>query len=135
MASLNAKPQEIIITQGVRFGGAVAILPVALWSIYAGFKSFRANLKIVLPVFFLWNAFTLFLYGAFGIWDFLKLGGIYEAFSMSLISLANGKYKVLTYIAAYLLEALFITAGVLLGRHFDKKKGLSEETTEEIVTE
>ncbi len=134
LVSPDAISQELI-TQGVHFGGIIAMLPVALWSIYAGFKSFRANLKIVLPVFLLWNAFTLFLNGAFGLWDFLKLGGIYRAFSMGLISLTGGKYLLVSYIASYLLEALFITAGVFLGRYFNKKKGLQKEPFEDIVNE
>ncbi len=134
LASPEALSQELI-TKGVRFGGVIAMLPVALWSIYAGFKSFRTNLKITLPIFFLWNAFTLFLNGAFGLWDFLKLGGIYRAFSLGLISLTDGKYKWVTYIGAYLLETLFITAGVLLGRYVYKKKELTFEITENAIEE
>ncbi len=128
-------PMGYLNREGQIFGWTVSMLPVALWSIYAGFKSFRTNLKIALPVFLLWNAFTVFLNGAFGLWDFLKLGGIFRAFSTGLIVITDGKYKWFVYIGAYLLEALFITAGVLLGRHFYKKKELTFEITENAIEE
>ncbi len=135
IATSPRAPMGYLTREGQIFGWAVSMLPVALWSIYAGFKSFRTNLKITLPIFLLWNAFTVLLNSAFGLWDFLKLGGIFRAFSMGLIVMTDGKYKWFVYIVAYLLEALLITAGVFLGRYFNKRKALKGENPREITVE
>ncbi len=123
-------PLEYLEKKGMGFSWIIAMLVVALWYIYAGFKSFRLNLKITLTSFLLWDALGIFLWVVFEKMILLSLSGGYMAFSMVLIDIANGKHKWLTYIGAYLLETLFITAGVLLGRHFNKKKVLPEKIAE-----
>ncbi len=126
---------EYFSKEGSRLGWIIAMLPVALWYIYAGYKSFRANLKITLPIFLLWNVVAVFFSIAFGLSDIINLCGGYGAFSNGMIAALGEKYNYLAFIIAYLLEALFITGGVLLGRYFDRKKHSSKEIQEVVTAE
>ncbi len=121
--------------EGYRLGWIIAMLPVALWYIYAGYKSFRTNLKLTLPIFFLWNTLGIFLWHAFDLNKCLELCGGYGVFLCGMATFIDGKYQYIAYISAYILEALFITGGVLLGRCIDKKKELPEEIQEVAIAE
>ncbi len=128
-------PLGYLSKEGVRLGWIISMLPVALWYIYAGFKSFRLNLKIILPIFLLWDILGIVLWRVFKAWKLLEINGGYFAFHEGLSYITKDRYLFLVCISAYLLEALFITAGVFLGRYFNKKKVITKETSCEIVTE
>lgn len=123
-------PLGYLANEGAHLGWIISMLPVALWYIYAGFKSFHLNLKITLPIFLLWDALGIFLWRALKMWDLFKLCGGYVVFFNGIGNILNGKHMIPACIFAYILETLFMTAGVLLGRHFNKKKVLPEEIAE-----
>ncbi len=128
-------PMGYLSKEGVRLGWIISMLPVSLWYIYAGFKSFRTNLKITLPVVLLWDALGVFLWYIFKSWKLLAVNGGYFAFLEGICYITEDRYLLLSFIVAYILEVLFITAGVLLGRYFNKRKALKGENPKEIVSE
>ncbi len=115
---------------GFKWGFLIALLTAGMWLFYAGFKCFRTNLKIVLPVFLICDVLTIFVWLTSGILEYAFLGGEYGSFFKIIKGILLGKVFWSYSLWICLPEALFITAGVLLGRHFDKKKGLSENIAE-----
>jgi len=112
---------NFIAQEGLRLGWLISIITVGLWYFYVGVKCFRTQLKIVLPVYFLWDIIGVSVWRIFGIWDAVILCGGYNGFFSGLRGILPDSFLLPVCIGAFLLEALFLASGVLLGRHLDKK--------------
>ncbi len=110
---------------GLKWGFLTAMLVAGLWYFYIGFKVFRTNLKIALPVFLVCDLVVIFIWLASGILENALLGEVgYGGFLSGLKGILFGKVFWSASSIIFLSEALFLTIGVLLGRRFDKKRAL-----------
>lgn len=98
-------------------GWVISLLAVAVWYFYIGYKCHNTNLKIVIPIYFIWNAIGVALWRISGNWNAVMLCGGYTGFFNGIRVCTPDRFLWLVCIGAFLLEATFLTAGVLLRRY------------------
>ena len=110
-------------------GWVISLLAVAAWYFYIGYKCYNTKLKIVIPFYFIWNVIGVVLWQISGNWNAIMFCGGYTGFFNGIRVCTPNRLLWVVCIGAFLLEIFFLTSGVLIKRHLDKKKLLQNSVT------